>query len=262
MRNSGLFLLLLLGGSYSAAQNDAPSNSVPEANPSRPTVTNPATVTPVGYLQFETGYFTGEDSPESSRVTDVNEVVKLTVDPKLEFLVQTFPFYTGKVNGGTQSGWGDVVLGVQGVAMAGKGLRPTISLSYLHQARNSGLPDIDQGSASNSALVLVSGDVRKFHYDSNAVFNEMEDGRTRRAQFGQTLSVTHGVGKRFSITGEVWHFTQPFLRGNAVGNLWAGGYTVKPNLVLDAGFDVGLTGTSTRSEVFFGFTYLLPKRLW
>jgi hypothetical protein len=32
--------------------------------------------------------------------------------------------------------------------------------------------------------------------------------------------------------------------------------------VLDAGFNRGLTGTSTRWEIFAGFTYLLPGRLW
>jgi hypothetical protein len=32
--------------------------------------------------------------------------------------------------------------------------------------------------------------------------------------------------------------------------------------VLDGGFNRGLTSTSTRWEVFLGFTYLLPHKLW
>jgi len=32
--------------------------------------------------------------------------------------------------------------------------------------------------------------------------------------------------------------------------------------VVDAGFDHGLTNTSTHWEEFIGFTYLLPHRLW
>jgi hypothetical protein len=66
----------------------------------------------------------------------------------------------------------------------------------------------------------------------------------------------------FSLSGELWHFTQPFLHGRAVGNLWALGYTQRANLVWDAGFQRGLTGTSTHWEAFAGFTYLLPHRLW
>jgi hypothetical protein len=84
----------------------------------------------------------------------------------------------------------------------------------------------------------------------------------RRGQFGQSLSISHSLMKRFTLSGEIWHFTQPFLRSNAVGNLWAVSYTARENLVFDAGFNHGLTGTSTNWEAFLGFTYLLPHRLW
>lgn len=246
-----------LGATYGCARQD----ELPEANPARPTVSNPATLTPLGYLQFETGYFTGEHSPESSRVSDINESVKLTVERRVELVLQAAPFATGKA-ATTQTAFGDAFVGLQTIVAGGGERRPTLALSYLRQVRNSGLPDIDLGTPSNSLLVLVSGDVKKFHYDSNAVFNEVANAAARRGQFGQTLSVSHPLTAKFSLSGELWHFTQPFLRGHAVGNLWAAGYTVKPNLVLDGGFDVGLTRTSTRSEVFFGFTYVLPKRLW
>jgi hypothetical protein len=53
-----------------------------------------------------------------------------------------------------------------------------------------------------------------------------------------------------------------FLKGNAVGNLWAVSDVARKNLVFDVGFNHGLTGTSTQSEAFAGFTYLLPHRLW
>ena len=62
--------------------------------------------------------------------------------------------------------------------------------------------------------------------------------------------------------GEIWHFSQPFLNSNAIGNLWAVAYTVSNNLVVDVGFNRGLTKTSTDWETFLGFTYLLPYRIW
>ena len=83
----------------------------------------------------------------------------------------------------------------------------------------------------------------------------------RRPQFGQSLSISHPLKGKFTLSGEIWHFTQPFLRGNAVGNLWAVSYTARKTLVFDGGFNRGLTDTSTRWEVFAGFTYLLPHRL-
>src|SRR6185437_8378663 len=104
----------------------------------------------------------------------------------------------------------------------------------------------------NSSILYASADVKGFHYDANAVFNEIID-RSRdvhRLQFGQTLSISHPLAKGFGVSGEIWRFTQPLLRSNAVGNLWAVSYTERRNLVFDAGFEKGLTGTSTRWEAF------------
>ena len=39
-------------------------------------------------------------------------------------------------------------------------------------------------------------------------------------------------------------------------------YSIHPNLILDAAFEHGLTSTSTQWQGSFGFTYLLPHRLW
>src|SRR5437016_2669845 len=160
------------------------TNSVPDANPGRPTVSTPATLTPVGYLQFENGTLFAEHSPE--------------------FYIGTF---------------------------------------------------------QQSSLILLSDDVRGFHVDTNAIVAEQTQGAVRRAQFGQTLSISHPLG-HFTISAEIWHFSQPFLPGNAVGNLWAVSYALRKNLVVDGGFDHGLTKTSTQWETFVGFTYLLPHRLW
>ncbi len=265
-----LLLLLLTTVAVTAAAQDAPGTpndsatapqqEEPEANPGRPTVSTPATLTPVGYFQFETGYLSAWHSPEFSSQSSVNEVVKFSVSPRIQFLAADEPLAFSR---GSQPAWGtgDVALGVQGVVLQGEGTRPTIALSYFHRVYAGDAPDIDIGSFRNSVLILASADVKGFHYDTNFIFNEVIDSGIHRAQFGQTLSVSHPLAKKFGISGEIWHFTQPFLRGNAVGNLWALNYNARNDLVFDAGFNRGLTGTSTRWEVFLGFTYLLPHKL-
>ena len=50
----------------------------PEANPGRPTVSTPATLTPVGYLQFENGGFHADTSPEFTTLVGINQATKLT----------------------------------------------------------------------------------------------------------------------------------------------------------------------------------------
>jgi len=248
-----------------SAQADSKTNAAsqpysPTANPGRPTVSTPATLTPAGYLQFETGILAAWHSPEFSKQTGLNEVIKFTVVPRLELLAGSSPYVHSDTH--PENGTGGMTLGAQAVLWMGEGARPTLAASYFRQVISGGTPDLDIGSASNSVILLASADVKGFHYDTNYLFNEVEsDQGVRRAQFGQTLSLSHGLGSRFGVSGELWDFTQPFLRNYAVGNLWAVNYNAKKTLVFDMGFDRGLTATSTRWEFLAGFTYLLPKKL-
>lgn len=236
-------------------------HEVPAANPGRPTVSTPATLTPVGYLQFENGVLYAAGSPEVSSQFSISQVTKLAVDSRLQVIVLSQPLVFSKVASETDLRLGGGAAGVQAVVLNGRSHRPTLAVSYLHRTYNSGAPDLDIGSFSQSALLLLSGDAAGFHIDMNAIVSEQAENRVRRAQFGQTLSVSHPIGN-FTVAGELWHFTQPLSKGNAVGGLWAVSYPVRKNLVIDAGFDRGFTSTSTQWQGFTGFTYLLPRRLW
>jgi hypothetical protein len=256
-RSAGLIALLM--GARAFAQI-APSD-IPAANPARPTVSTPATLPPAGYVQFETGILIAADSPSFDKQISINQVTKLALNKRLEVFVGSEPWASTSLGHGYRSDDGDVAVGVQAVLLPGAKARPTIALSYAGRVHAGSAADIDIGSFTQGATLLVSGDVKKIHYDVNAIATEQKNSGVRRGQFGQTLSVSHNVG-RWTISGELWHFSQPFLRGNAVGNLYAVSYTVRPNLNVDAGFNHGLTSTSTQWEGFCGFTYLLPHRLW
>ena len=78
----GLFALLVLVQSSVAQEG---TSDDPIANPGRPTVSTPATITPVGYLQFETGFLGAWQSPEFSSRESVNEVMKFSVSHRFEF---------------------------------------------------------------------------------------------------------------------------------------------------------------------------------
>jgi hypothetical protein len=254
-------MILLRVASLCAQASNA---EVPEANPARPTVATPATLTPVGYLQFENGALYADSSPEVSQQFSLNQVTKLTVLPRLEFLGLFDPYVYSRgtvVNGLPGSQPGSIAGGVQAVVFPGKGAKPTIGLSYIHTFYLGRAPDLDIGTSNQSLLFLWSEDLAGFHFDLNGIFGEETQDKLRRAQYGQTLSVSHPVGP-FVLAGELWHFTQPLLNGNAVGNLWALSYAARKNLVFDAGFDHGFTSSSTQWEGFAGFTYLLPHRLW
>jgi hypothetical protein len=254
-----LFLMLCAFGQPSCAQSG--TTSVPDANPGRPTVSTPATLAPVGYLQFENGTLFANHSTEFSNRLGVSQVTKLTVFPRLELFLQTEPLAISQSQSETAVHEGEVFAGMQGVLLSGDESRPTVSVSYIRRLHASVAPELDIGTFRQSGSILLSSDLHGFHVDTNGIIAEQIQGEIHRVQLGQTLSISHPLGK-FTISGEVWHFSQPFERSNAVGNLWAVSYSLRKNLVVDGGFNHGLTKTSTRWEAVLGFTYLLPRRLW
>lgn len=191
------------------------------ANPGRPTVSTPAAITPVGYFQFETGVMGAWTSPEFSSQFNFNEVIKFSVSRWIELIAASAPYVHAVAGGQTFNGTAGAGLGAQAVLHHGEGPNPTIAVGYVGAVVNGNAPDLDIGSPENAALLLVSNDMKGFHFDSNFLFNEVEQSGVRRAEFGQTLSVWHTLGKGFGLSGEIWHFTQPFLHSNCVGNLWA-----------------------------------------
>jgi len=262
MKRSLAFLFLISFVLTWPAITQSQEEDQPEANPGCPTVSTPATLTPVGYLQFESGFTGAHNSPEFTSRYSFNEVLKLSVTRRLELLASAEPVAHFTADGTTTNRVADVFLGAQGVLYQGEGSKPTLAVSYFHRVYDGGAPEFDFGSPTNSLLLLASADVKGFHYDANAFFTELGEDPVRRGQFGQSLTISHPFLKTFTVSGEIWHFTQPFLRSNAIGNLWAVSYTARKSLVFDVGFNHGLTHTSTQWEVFAGFTYLLPHRLW
>lgn len=266
MARAAALALLMAIPLASLAQETQPSQDhVQEelaANPGRPTVSTPATLTPAGYFQFETGVLGAQRSGEFADRTGVNEVVKFTATKRMEFLFESEPAVFSDLGDRNSSDPGGISLGAQVVLLPGTERRPTIAVSYFRTVYDGTAPDLDIGSSRNSALILLSTDLGKWHFDTNYFFNEQIESSVRRGQFGQTISVSHPVTGKLSWTGELWHFTQPFLRGHAAGFLTGPAYAVTPKLVLDIGFNRGLTSTSTRWEFFSGFTYLLPRKLW
>ena len=261
MKFSPVWLLTILSVAAQVSSAQTGTISVPDANPGRPTVSTPATLTPVGYLQFENGALSGEHLTEFSRRLGIGQVTKLSVHPRLELFVQSEPLAISRTKGWTEVHEGEVFAGGQGVLFSGAGAHPTIAVSYIRRVHASVAPELDIGTFRQSTSILLSENALGFHIDTNGVFTEQNQGPVRRGPFGQTLSISHPLGK-LTISGEVWHFSQPLQHGNAVGNLWAISYSLRNNLVLDGGFNRGLTNSSTRWELFVGLTYLLPHRLW
>jgi len=133
----------------------------------------------------------------------------------LELFLQSEPLAISESKDQTAVHEGEVFAGVQSVLLFGGQSRPTVSISYVRRVHTSVAPELDVGTFRQSTSILLSEDVHGFHFDTNGIFAEQAEGVVRRAQFGQTLSISHSLGK-FTISGEIWHFSQPFEKGNDV----------------------------------------------
>ncbi len=258
-----LFAFAARGQEPPAPRAADPANGSVQANPGRPTVSTPATLTPVGYVQLETGALGAEKSGEFSNRTGIETVLKLSLTQRLELIAVTEPGVISDLGAKGDAEPGEVFTGLQALVHQGNHGRPTISVSYFRRLYASPAPELDIGTNRQSALLLVSFDVHRFHFDTNTIVTEQVSNTGRhRAQVGQTLSVSHPLASHLTFSSEIWHFSQPLSRSNAVGLLLAPSYTVNRHLVLDGGINRGLTPTSTRWEIFMGVTYLFPRRLW
>jgi hypothetical protein len=153
-------------------------------------------------------------SPEFSRRLSINQVTKLSVDSRLQLLVLFEPLThsIGAAVSGNRPG--EVFAGMQAVILPGKKDKwPTISAQYLRWMYASPAPELDLGTFVQSATILLSGGLGGFHVDMNGLVMEQQDdaAKLRRAQFAQTLSISHPID-RFTVSGEVSHFAQPFCR--------------------------------------------------
>ena len=110
----------LMQGAAQTPTNDKPI----AANSGRPKVSTPATLTPVGYLQFENGILDATNSAEFSNRAGVNQVTKLAVTHRIEFLLQSEPLLGSQGSAHMANRPGEVFAGVQGILIGGnqKGL--------------------------------------------------------------------------------------------------------------------------------------------
>src|SRR5262245_36782803 len=124
---------LLVAGMARAAFAQTASPPVqpeePAANPGRPTIATPATLTPVGYVQLENGILIGHTSEDFKTLFSINQVTKLAVHPRLQFIAQFQPVAWSEGEGASRytNYAGGISAGAQVLLYQGEGARPSIA---------------------------------------------------------------------------------------------------------------------------------------
>ena len=232
------------------------------ANPNRPTVANPADITQYGVLELEYGWdrFWGE---EGSETKSVGGLVKFGMLCDVELRWGTTSFLSVTDASGTHRSFGDNWIGPQIRLYRQTKRVPTLAFSYAVKIPSaSTVDDLGTGRVDHQLTLLMSKDILHFHFDFNA--SEFLNGRQNASGFDRNqqlnLAFSHLIYRGLQFTGEFYGQTQLNQTTPAFAStLWALTYTVLPRLVIDGGFESGLTSGGPHRHAFLGATYSIAN---
>lgn len=222
------------------------------ANPNRPTVSNPADITQYGVLEMEYGITAAEGGQE------LGGLIKFAAGHDFELRIDNVPFQNNSVD--SVSGFGDLGLGFQYRFLRQSGNVPSMAVAYSLKVptASSGL---GSGKYDHQIIYLVSKDLGGFHADFNVDFEFLG----REGQSGHdivaapALAVSHSFG-RFTIAGEISGTSrQNDSTPSTVSTLWALSYNVSSRCVLDTAVSFGLKGDVLDRTYLAGITFSIAK---
>lgn len=230
------------------------------ADPNRPTVANPADITQYGVLELEYGF--DRTWPEAGvRQTSLGGLLKFAVLCDVEMRWTTTSYLSQKDSTGTHRTFGDNWLGPQVRFYHQTKHVPTLSFSYAVKIPSADTKDgLGSGFVDHDFTFLASKDIGKVHFDFNAT--EFLIGRAGGFDKNQQLNLafSRAIHGPLQFTGEFYGQTE--LNASTPGfasSLWALTYTVIPRLVIDGGFEAGLTSGGPHRHAFFGATYSIAN---
>jgi hypothetical protein len=228
------------------------------ANPNRPTVANPADITQYGVLELEYGWDLIWPEPDVHQ-TSFGGLLKFGMFCDVELRWNTTSFLSQTDTSGVHRSFGDNWLGPQIRVYRQTKRVPTLSFAYAVKIPSASTDSgLGSGRVDHSFTFLASKDIAKVHFDFNLtqflIGRQGAAGFDRNRQLNLAFSrIIHG-GLQF--TGEFYGDTQ--LNHDVPGfasSLWALTYTIIPRVVIDAGFEVGLTSGGPHRHGFVGVTY-------
>jgi hypothetical protein len=266
--------LACAGGAQSAEAENPPSAGVTLAepaaapdpcflpdvtsNPTRPNWDTSASTTQCGVAEVDSGWL------QQPMGGGVNQTMMLSsmrygLTPKLDLRWGTTNFMTQR-GGGTVplKGIGDQWLMARYRFAEQSKWMPALAFLYGVKVPTANpAKGFGSGYVDHQFTLIASRDLGKNHFDFNAVGTVVGEpgGRDGAAQFG--LALTRPATEKLSLMLESYGGPQPGTADRFGAALAGASYTVRPTLVVDAGYSRTFTAGSPRGQVMFGFTYAM-----
>jgi len=258
----GILLAFLVAGTAAQAQwigkqTGCYADSI-VANPNRPTVANPADISQYGVLELEYGW-DRTWSEQNVHQTSLGGLLKfgLLCDVELRWNTTSFLWQSGAVP--ANSGIGDNWIGPQVRIYKQTKRAPSVAITYAAKVPTASAHEgLGTGRVDDLMILLVSKDIETVHFDFNLAHFWI--GRQSAPGFDQNdqpdLAFSRRVRGPLQFTGEFYGATRLNQSiPDFVSSLWALSWTVSPRLVIDGGFEAGLTAGGPHRHAFFGATY-------
>jgi hypothetical protein len=228
------------------------------SDPSRPTVTHGADPTQCGVLELEYG-FDHQWLGSGARHNDLTGGLRFGITPNLDLTWSSASFLNVADGTGSHTGFGDTWLGLRYRFLRQNKHLPALSLFYAGK-----IPSADSsqglgtGEVDHSLSLLVSKDVRRFHFDFNLF--ELLAGRPTAPgndhNTGFALATWYPLTRRLNAVLEPYGYTRLNPANPAFASAMAGiNYHLRPYIYLDTGFDAGITPGAPKMRAYVGITY-------
>jgi hypothetical protein len=240
-------------------QTDCYADSI-EANPNRPTVSNPAHVTQYGVLELEYGF--DRMWPEIRlRQTSGGGLLKFGLLCDLELRWATTSFLSQADSTGMHTTFGDNWLGTEIRFHRQTRRLPTMAFSYSFKIPSARTEDgLGTGQVDHSFTLGASETVAHFTFDFNFtqfLLGQPSGGFDQNQQMA--LAFSHVLHKKLQFAGELYGQTENISTPDFASSLWALTYALSARLVLDGGFEAGLTSGGPHRHAFGGITYSIAN---
>jgi hypothetical protein len=232
------------------------------ANPNRPTVSNPAQVTQYGVLEVEYG-LDRQWPQEGVRQTSSGGLLKFGLLCDIELRWNTTSFLSQTDAKDTHASFGDNWLGTEIRFHRQTTRLPTMAFSYAFKIPSASAENgLGTGRVDHSFTFGASESVAHFNFDFNVTEFLVRQPAASSFDTNQQLALafSHAIHGKLQFAGEFYGDTQ--LNTTTPGfasSLWALTYTVVPRLVIDGGFEVGLTTGGPHRHAFLGLTYSIAN---
>jgi len=262
LRSTTVMLALALLAHALYAQESVCGDPAAISIVSRPTVSSATDVTRCGTVELEYGVerqWLGNQTTHS----DFSGGLRFGLAPNLDFHWFAGNYLSTSDAFGTRTGYGDNWFGLKYRLLKQSRRRPSLGLLYQAKAPTGNfVAGMSSGEVDHSLAVLVSKDVRRFHFDFNVIPQLI--GQPAGAGFAHNLgfawSTRLPVTKRLTLVAEPYGYTSGTTPAPGFSSIMAGcSYQVRPRLYLDGGMDFGTTTYAPHQRVFGGITFALAN---